>query len=104
MVRIGGEGRPMDEEPDDEELMRRLAAGCTEALQPLHARYVGLIFACAVPSLGAAVAEEVVQEVFLAAWRKASTFDPSRGSVRNWLLQIGRNRVLNEIRGRSRRP
>ncbi len=93
----------MDDDPDDEELIRRLAAGRPEALQTLHARYAPLLFGIATRPLGRSAAEEAVQEVFLAVWRKAATFDPARGSVRNWLLRIGRNHVLNEIRGRSRR-
>jgi RNA polymerase sigma-70 factor (ECF subfamily) len=93
-----------DEEPGDEELMRRLADGRAEALRSLHARYAGLVFGVAAPALGRAVAEEIVQEVFLTVWRKADSFDPGRGSLRNWVLRIAGNRVRNELRSRSRRP
>ena len=89
---------------DDESLLLLLAAGQREALGPLYARYAGLIYSVAVRSFEPATAEEIVQEVFLAAWRGAATFDPERGAVRGWLLQIARYRVINEIRRRSRRP
>jgi RNA polymerase sigma-70 factor (ECF subfamily) len=102
MTRI--EGPAVDEEPDDEELMRRLAAGQSGALRPLHARHAATVFAIAARRLDRGAAEEMVQEVFLAVWRKASSFDPSRGSFQHWLVRIARNRVLNEMRGRSRRP
>jgi len=36
-------------------------------------------------------AEEVVQEVVLAAWRKYDQFDPSRGTERSWMFGIARN-------------
>ncbi len=102
---VRGDGRPMtDGEPSDEELMRRLAAGRAEALGPLHGRYAGAVYGMAVRPLGRSAAEEVVQEVFLTVWRKASTFDATRGEFRHWLLRIARNRVRNEIRDRSRRP
>src|SRR5438309_4425673 len=94
----------MGPELDDEELMRQLAAGRPEALGPLHARYAPLVFGMAAQSLGGSGAEEVVQEVFVAGWRKAGTVDPARGTFRAWVLRIAHLRVLNELRHRGRRP
>jgi RNA polymerase sigma-70 factor (ECF subfamily) len=88
----------------DEELMRQLAAGRSEALRPLHGRYAALIWGLAARSLDRAAAEEISQEVFLAVWRHAATFDLARGSFRTWVMQIARTRVLNELRRRRRRP
>jgi RNA polymerase sigma factor (sigma-70 family) len=89
---------------EDEERMRELAQGKADALQPLFARYAPLVFHIASQSLGAAGAEDIVQDVFLSVWSKAGTFDPRKGSFRPWLLQIAHYRVLNELRARSRRP
>ena len=50
----------------------------------------------------AQVAEEVVQEVVLAAWRKYDQFDPERGSERAWMFGIARN-VAATRHARSRR-
>jgi RNA polymerase sigma-70 factor (ECF subfamily) len=49
-------------------------------------------------------AEEVVQEVFLAAWRSGHTYDPARGSTRTWVLSMVRNRSIDVLRARRRRP
>ena len=88
----------------DEDLMQQLAAGRQEALGPLYSRYAARIFSLAVQSLDRATAEEIVQEVFLAVWRKAATFAAERGTFRAWLFQIAHYRILNELRRRSRRP
>jgi RNA polymerase sigma factor (sigma-70 family) len=87
----------------DEELMSQLAAGRQEALGPLHGRYASLIYNVAAQSIGGATAEEIVQDVFVAVWRKAGSFDPARGSFRAWVLRIAHHRVLNELRRRGRR-
>jgi RNA polymerase sigma-70 factor, ECF subfamily len=49
-------------------------------------------------------AEEVVQEAFLSAWRSGHTYDPSRGSAHAWLLSMVRNRSIDVLRARRRRP
>lgn len=49
------------------------------------------------------VAEEVVQDAFLAVWRNIHRYDPKRGSARAWLCQIVRNRAVDRLRGTSGR-
>lgn len=95
---------PRAESVSDEDLMSQLAAGRQEALGPLYTRYAQRIFNLAVQSLDRAGAEEIVQDVFLAVWRKADTFSPERGAFRPWIFQIAHYRILNELRLRSRRP
>jgi RNA polymerase sigma factor (sigma-70 family) len=101
-----GAVRPLREHQDasDEELMHHLAAGQQEALGPLYSRYAPLVFNLAAKSLDHAAAEEIVQDVLLSVWRGAASFDPERGAVRPWLLQIAHFRIINELRARSRSP
>ena len=49
-------------------------------------------------------AEEVVQEVFLNAWRAQHQYDASRGSTHAWILAMVRNRSIDALRSRRRRP
>lgn len=49
-------------------------------------------------------AEDVVQETFFRAWQRPSALDPSRGSIRSWLLTIARNIVIDGERARKARP
>ncbi len=49
-------------------------------------------------------AEDVVQEVFLAAWRSGYAHDPTRGSVSTWIVVAARHRAIGVLRTRHRRP
>jgi RNA polymerase sigma-70 factor (ECF subfamily) len=93
-----------DDASRDEELMREVARGSDEALGALYRRFSRLILGLAVQTLDRAGAEDLVQDVFLAVWRNAARFDPERGTVRAWILQIAHFRLLNELRRRSRQP
>lgn len=95
---------PISDEASDEHLVALLAAGRQDVLAPLYARYARLIFDIAARSLDRAAADEIVQDVFLAVWRKAEAFHAEQGSFRPWVLQLTHWRVINELRRRSRRP
>jgi RNA polymerase sigma-70 factor (ECF subfamily) len=51
----------------------------------------------------AAEAEEIVQETFLEAWRRADSYDVKRGTVATWLFAIGTSRAIDRLRARSTR-
>jgi len=93
-----------NDEPSDEALMAQLAADNREAIVPLLVRYGPRVLNLATAAVDRPAAEEIVQDVFVAVWRGAATFDPQRGKVCDWLLQITRNRIANELRRRGRRP
>jgi RNA polymerase sigma-70 factor, ECF subfamily len=50
------------------------------------------------------LAEDVVQEAFLRAWRACSSFDPAGGPMVNWLLVITANTAVDMVKARVRRP
>lgn len=86
----------------DAEIGRALAAADADALALLYDRYAAIAYSVAVRVLGdAALAEDIVQESFLKVWNNASSFDPSRGSLRAWLLTLVRNRAIDQLRGRA---
>jgi RNA polymerase sigma-70 factor (ECF subfamily) len=49
-------------------------------------------------------AEDVLQETYIAVWRKAGTYDPAKAGAISWLVAVARNKALDRIRaGRVRR-
>lgn len=89
----------------DEELIRDLGVGNADAMGELYARHGRPAYLLAYTMLrDEGVAEDVVQDSFLAVWRKAEQFDAGYGSLRTWLLSIVRNRAIDVIRsGRRQR-
>ena len=94
--RIGASTTP---EVCDADLLAGIAARNKEALSVLFYRRAPMIRRLALRILrDPAEAEDLVQEVFLFVFRKAALFDPSRGSVRSWLVQITYHRAFDRRR------
>src|SRR3954454_8632133 len=91
------------EEPADETLLAGLAAGRIEALGILYDRDRSMAYGIARRITGDdTLAEDVVQEAFLGAWRAADRYVAGKGSVRTWLLSIVHHRAIDAVR--RRRP
>lgn len=85
-------------------LVQRMAAGDPHALDELYARHGPHLLAYLAGRLGdAGLAEEVLQDVMLAAWQHAAAFR-GRARVRTWLLAIARRRAINAHRRRQPAP
>jgi RNA polymerase sigma-70 factor (ECF subfamily) len=90
---------------DEAVLVREVAAGSHDALAALYDRHADAVFAAARRlTADRGIAEEVVQETFLALWNRAESFDPSLGSLAAWLHTIARNRTVDRLRAIGRRP
>lgn len=86
-------------------LMRAVAeAGDRAAFAALYDHFAPRLKAWLM-RLGAAedVAEELMQESLITAWRRAASFDPAQASVATWLFTIARNKRIDHLR-RDRRP
>ena len=89
-------------ELDDGALLAAVAAGDAAALDQLYLRFRQAAFAAAYALLrDPAAAEDAVHDAFLRVWRSASSFHPSRGALRAWLLAIVRNAAIDALRARQ---
>lgn len=90
---------------EDARLMALVVAGSEEALAALYDRHAGAVYAAASRlTSDRQLAEDVVQETFLALWNRAEQFNSTLGSLAAWLLTIARNRTVDRLRAAGRRP
>jgi RNA polymerase sigma-70 factor (ECF subfamily) len=95
---------PGPAEPSDADLLIAVAARDRGAFVVLFERYAGRIKAFAMRSGAAAAdAEEIAQDVMVAIWRRAASYDPARAAAATWIYAMARNRRIDMIR-RARRP
>ena len=86
----------------DEELMQLVRRGNAAAFEVVYDRHADAAFSLAYRMCGQrALAEDVVQEGFLALWRSGARYDRTRGSVRTWVLGIVHNRAIDALRRRA---
>jgi RNA polymerase sigma-70 factor, ECF subfamily len=91
---------------EDAVLVDRLRSDETgDAMRALYRLYGGELYGFALNALGdRGAAEEIVQEVFLRAWRHSARYDPERAAVRTWLYQITRHAIIDARRRAAVRP
>ena len=49
------------------------------------------------------IANDVLQNVFLNIWRKIESYDPAKGRLFTWMLNIARNAAIDEVRSKGYR-
>jgi RNA polymerase sigma-70 factor (ECF subfamily) len=88
----------------DEALVLLAARSEQTALAELYDRYGRLAYGLAVRVLrDEALAEDAVQEAFLAVWRAAPRFVPERGRASTWILTLVHRRAVDLVRREERR-
>src|SRR5262249_53830447 len=86
----------------DAELLQRIAGGDKKALRALYEALSGRGMALAVRILGdRSDAEDVTQETFVEAWKRAGQYDPTRGGAAAMVMTIARSRAIDRRRARG---
>jgi RNA polymerase sigma-70 factor (ECF subfamily) len=79
--------------------MEGLLVGDDVAVRALYSRFGRPVYSLGLRLLGTReAAEELTQDVFLTAWRKAARFDPARGRLSTWLMTIAHNLAVDRLR------
>jgi RNA polymerase sigma-70 factor (ECF subfamily) len=80
-----------------EDLVVQVQEGNTEALGEIYDRYAGRVYAFLLRAVEQGLAEELLQDVFVALWQKARLFDPNRGSFNAWFFTMIRRRMYDAL-------
>src|ERR671923_675343 len=91
-------------ERSDEELLEAIAAGDDAALAALYDRFGRVAYGLALRVLhDQALAEDAVQEAFLAVWRSADAYRRERAKPATWILTLVHRRAVDLVRREDRR-
>jgi len=83
----------------DAELIHAIARGDEQSFASLYDRYSPILLGFLLRILNnRAEAEDVLQEVFLQVWQRASDFDDTRGRPFTWLVTLARSRAIDRLR------
>ncbi|NEC15308.1 sigma-70 family RNA polymerase sigma factor [Streptomyces sp. SID8014] len=86
------------------EIAAGIRAGDARCLALAYQRWGGLVQGLATRGLGDPLeAEDVTQQVFLAAWRGGTHYRPERGPIAAWLVGIARHKIADALASRTRR-
>lgn len=86
------------------ELLRRVAGQDRSALRSLYERTSAKLYGICLRALAnESDAQDVLQEVYMTVWTKASRFDSTKASVITWLSVLARNKAIDRLRA-SRAP
>jgi len=85
-----------------ESIEKAFARGDEGALKAAYQCYSSLIYTFCCRTLDESRAEDVIQEVFISAWKSHMRYEPARGSLAGWLIAIAKNRIIDNVRAEQR--
>lgn len=88
----------------DPRIIEDFCAGDEAAFEAVYAAHANLVYTVARRTIGdAGEAEDVLQQVFAAAWQGRARFRPDRAALSAWLMGIARHKIVDALELRTRR-
>ncbi|NOT74765.1 MAG: sigma-70 family RNA polymerase sigma factor [Cyclobacteriaceae bacterium] len=83
-------------------LIERLCQRDSSALDYLYDHYSGALYSVVLRVVRKEeIAEEVLQDVFIKIWDRMASYDPTKGRLFTWMLNIARNQAIDKTRSRE---
>jgi RNA polymerase sigma-70 factor (ECF subfamily) len=100
---VTGDATPIRQEPGDAQIAQLFSCGDERALALAYQRWAGLVHGIATRALGSSQdAEDVTQQVFVAAWTTRGSYRAEHGPLAAWLVGITRHRIADAYARRHR--
>lgn len=94
--------RPVTNHIEETEIVVRLKLKDRSAFEYLYDHYSGALYGVVNRIIRKEeVAEEVLQDVFLKIWDKIETYDPAKGRLFTWMLNLARNQAIDKTRSKE---
>lgn len=85
--------------PADSFILERMKSNQTEAIELMYDKFSDSLYGIALSVIkNEDEAQDILQESFIKGWRKLSSYDPSKGTLFTWLLNITRNTAIDNLR------
>lgn len=86
----------------DQAIVEQLQLGNKKTFEDLYNNYSAMIYGVVTRIVeNEDIACEIVQDVFLKVWKNISQYDGSKGRLSTWMLNIARNRAIDELRSKN---
>lgn len=87
---------------NEQELVTLLKSRDNKAFNYLYDNYSGALYSIVLQVLGdTELSNDVLQEVFVNIWRKIDIYDPAKGRLFTWMLNIARNAAIDTLRSKN---
>ena len=89
---------------DTEILVQMIKSKSEQGLNILYDNYCGALYGVLIRFLGEEVADDLLKEVFLKIWKNIDSFDPKKGALFTWMLNITRNQAIDYLKLSNHEP